>query len=320
MFDSSQAVEAAYRPFNRTNLYFDPVLNHRRGLLPTMFPTGLHTNYGLHLVAAGSDKPFSVLAVGMIPDLSFWGSGSSQFFPRYTYENVGPPIDGVLDFDSTADSPSEQEGGYRRVDNITDEILDVYRTALGSSVTRDQIFWSVYGQLHVPGYRETYAPDLKKMLPHIPTPESLGRFTQLADAGEQLGTLHMQYEDVAPYPLDVEIRAGVDEHERETWRVQKMKWRSKSDHTAIVYNSKVTITGIPLEAEEYMLGARSALAWVIDRYQVKTDKPSGIVNDPNLWCDEHDDPTYIVELIKKVTTVAVETMRIVRELDIEKAA
>ncbi|MEV8238095.1 DEAD/DEAH box helicase [Rhodococcus sp. NPDC077669] len=320
MFDSSQAVEAAYRPFNRTNLYFDPVLNHRRGLLPTMFPTGLHTNYGLHLVAAGSDKPFSVLAVGMIPDLSFWGSGSSQFFPRYTYENVGPPIDGVLDFDSTADSPSEQEGGYRRVDNITDEILDVYRTALGSSVTKDQIFWSVYGQLHVPGYRETYAADLKKMLPHIPTPESLGRFTQLADAGEQLGTLHMQYEDVAPYPLDVEIRAGVDEHERETWRVQKMKWRSKSDHTAIVYNSKVTITGIPLEAEEYMLGARSALAWVIDRYQVKTDKTSGIVNDPNLWCDEHDDPTYIIELIKKVTTVAVETMRVVRALDIEKAS
>lgn len=93
-----------------------------------------------------------------------------------------------------------------------------------------------------------------------------------------------------------------------------MKWRSKDDHSAIVYNQKVTITGITPEAEQYMLGSRSALAWVIDRYQVKTDKPSGIVNDPNLWCDEHDDPTYIVELIKKVTTVAVETVRIVDSL------
>jgi predicted helicase len=172
----------------------------------------------------------------------------------------------------------------------------------------------VYGQLHVRSYREAYAADLKKMLPHIPTPESLERFVQLADAGERLGHLHMRYEDVDPYPLVVELKAGTDEHDRETWRVQKMKWLSKSDHTAIVYNSNVTITDIPPEAEDYMLGSRSALAWIIDRYQVKTDKPSGIVNDPNLWCDEHENPTYIVELIKRVTTVAIETMSIVNTL------
>ncbi|MBR7560196.1 helicase, partial [Mycobacterium tuberculosis] len=79
----------------------------------------------------------------------------------------------------------------------------------------------------------------------------------------------------------------------------------------MVYNPKVTITGIPEDADRYVLGSRSALAWVIDRYQVKTDPASGIVNDPNDWCDEHDTPTYIVDLIKRVTTVAVETMRIV---------
>ncbi len=93
-----------------------------------------------------------------------------------------------------------------------------------------------------------------------------------------------------------------------------MKWKSKTDHSAIVYSPQVTISGIPEDAERYMLGSKSALGWIIDRYQVKTDKDSGIVNDPNDWCDEHDDPTYIVDLIKKVTTVAVETMKIVDSL------
>jgi predicted helicase len=137
---------------------------------------------------------------------------------------------------------------------------------------------------------------------------------QLADAGRRLAELHVNYESVEPYPLEVQLKPGANLEDRETWRVTKMKWRSKTDHTAIVYNGKVTIAGIPEGAERYMLGSRSALAWLIDRYQVKTDKASGIVNDPNDWCDEYGDPTYIVDLIKKVTTVAVETMKIVDDL------
>ena len=124
----------------------------------------------------------------------------------------------------------------------------------------------------------------------------------------------MNYESVEPYPLDVQLKPGADPDDRDTWRVQKMKWRSKTDHSAIVYNSKVTIDGIPEQTERYLLGSRSALGWIIDRYRVTTDKASGIVNDPNDWCDEHDDPTYIVDLIKRVTTVSIETMRVVDSL------
>ena len=102
--------------------------------------------------------------------------------------------------------------------------------------------------------------------------------------------------------------------DREIWRVTKMKWQSKGDFSAIVYNPNVVIAGIPVEAQHYRLGSRTALEWIIDRYQVKTDNASGIVNDPNDWCDEHDDPTYIVDLIKKVTTVSVETARLVDQL------
>ncbi len=161
------------------------------------------------------------------------------------------------------------------------------------------------------------------MLPHIPTPETRDRFEQLTSAGRGLAELHVNYESVEPYPLDIQLKKGVSAEDRETWRVSKMKWGKKKDpesgkniddRSVIVYNPLVTITGIPEDAERYMLGSRSALAWIIDRYQVKTDKASGIVNDPNDWCDEHDDPRYVVELIQKVTTVAVETMKIVETL------
>ncbi|EYT59938.1 hypothetical protein H483_0113670 [Dietzia sp. UCD-THP] len=90
-----------------------------------------------------------------------------------------------------------------------------------------------------------------------------------------------------------------------------MRFRSKTDHTAIIYNRHVTISGIPAEAERFLLGSRTALAWLVDRYQVKSDKASGIVNDPNDWADEHDDHLYIVNLIAKVTRVSIETAMIV---------
>ncbi|GAA1329847.1 type ISP restriction/modification enzyme [Actinocatenispora thailandica] len=121
----------------------------------------------------------------------------------------------------------------------------------------------------------------------------------------------MDYESVKPYPLEMQLREKSAQGERELWRVTKLKWRSKSDHSAIVYNSQVTLAGIPDEAHRYQLGSRTALEWLIDRYQVKIDKAAGIVNDPNDWCDEHDDPRYIVDLICRVTTVSIETMRVV---------
>lgn len=241
-------------------------------------------------------------------------------FPRWTWEPVDPE-DGGLDLFAAGGDTAAQgvEGevldGYRRVDNITDAILAEYRENVASDVTKSDIFYFVYGQLHEPAYREKYAADLRKMLPHIETPTNAARFRALAAAGRKLAELHVGYETVEPYPLDVELEKGADPDSRETWRVQKMKWAAKDDHTAIIYNPKVRIGGIPEQAEEYMLGSRSALGWVIDRYQVKTDKSSGILNDPNDWADEHDDLKYIVDLIGKVTRVAVETVQIVRGLD-----
>nr|WP_204080672.1 DEAD/DEAH box helicase [Mycobacterium riyadhense] len=300
-----------YRPFNGEWSYLDRRVNDMVYQLPLMFPTPHHRNIGFLVMAPREGTEFAVLSCDMLPDLSFF-TYTCQFFPRWTYEK-SESYGGTLDFASTNDTDID-EHGYHCVDNITDGILKLYRDAIGEQVTKDDIFYYVYGQLHDPAYRENYAADLKKMLPHIPTPETRVRFDQLAEAGRKLAELHVNYESVEPYPLDVQLKPGVDPADRETWRVQKMKWRSKKDHSAIVYNTKVTIEGIPEDAQRYMLGSRSALGWIIDRYQVTTDKTSGIINDPNDWCDEHNDPTYIVDLIKKVTTVSIETMKVVDSL------
>ena len=323
--------KGVYRPFSSQHVYFSSPLNHRQGELRRMFPTPKHDNVGILVTSPGGNAPFTANSTTLIPDLvSVTGAGNAaQLFTRWTWEPVAA-AEGELelgssssDWDGTPGTAGEVIDGFRRVDNITDEIHGIYRQALGGDISKDDIFYFVYGQLHDPDYRETYAADLKKMLPHIETPSSRERFDQLAAAGRELMDLHVNYENVEPYPLEVVVKPTADPEDRETWRVTKLKWKRARNHgtkkleddrTEMIYNPKVTIKGIPLEADEYMLGSRSALAWIIVRYQVKRDKASGIVNAPNDWCDEVGNPRYIVDLIGKVTRVAVETVRIVEGL------
>lgn len=326
-FDPAAIRESLYRPFFRQKTYFDPALNQRRYQLPSLFPTPKYDNIGFILTGPAATSDFGVLATDQLPNLHTLSTG--QFFSRWTWEPVAPE-DGALDLSSGTqrDAAPGCEGeiidGYRRVDNITDEIHQEYRETLGTDVTKDEIFYFVYGQLHDPGYREAYAADLKKMLPHIETPTDIERFRLVSKAGRELMDLHINYEDVEPWPVDVQLKPGADASDRETWRVTKMKWNKVrdpetkklvEDRSAIIYNPKVTITGIPLEADEYQLGSRSALAWIIDRYRYTKDKKSGIINDPNDWADEVGNPRYIVDLIAKVTRVAMETNRIVNTID-----
>ena len=324
-FDPSHIRYSLYRPFIRQVVYFDPLVNEMVYRIPSVFPTSEHKNIGFYVVNPGSAKPFSALATDLIPDLAMYGSNAGQFFPRFTWEKVDPEdggLFGAVGVDKREESKygviGEEIAGYVRVDNITADIKKLYRDALGADITGDDIFHFVYGKLHDPGYRETYAADLKKMLPHIQTPATREEFNKFAVAGERLMELHVEYENVEPWPLTIDVSADADD--RETWRVDKMKWKKRKDPetgksvddvTTLIYNRNVVISDIPEEAERYMLGARSAVAWLIDRYQVKKDKASGIVNDPNDWCDEVGNPRYIVDLIGKVVRVAVETVRIV---------
>ncbi|WP_411701800.1 DEAD/DEAH box helicase [Corynebacterium sp. LaCa97] len=333
--DMRVTANAYYRPFFPQRLYRDPRLMHRQYQLPSMFPTPEHSNVGYLQPTVGASKPYTMLAVDQIPDLNFYGSEGSQFFTRFTWSPVDAEDGGLFGKGgivkqgeaSTYGQVGEVVDGYVRVDNITDEIKQIYRDALGGDVSGDDIFHFVYGKLHDPAYRTQYAADLKKMLPHIETPSSRAEFDKFVAAGKELMALHVDYESVEPWPLDIQVKG--DESNRETWRVQKMKWAKRKDPetgknvndvTKLIYNKQVTISGIPAEADQYMLGSRSAVAWLIDRYQVKKDKASGIVNDPNDWADEVGNPRYIVDLIGKVTRVAMETVRIVDDLDSDTGA
>lgn len=303
-----------YRPFAKQSVYFGAGYNHERSQLPTMFPTPNHPNYGFYLPGIGAQKPFATLAVDSLPDLNLWGSEGGQFFARYTWEPVASVEPDLLS--SVADSTHDLVDGYRRVDNITDTTLDRYQHAFGTEVTKDAIFASIYALLHSEQYRTEFATELKRQLPRMPLPDSAEDFFALANIGRELLDLHIGYENADPYPL-VEEHTTADETAPDYYRVEKLRWggRARSaDKTQLVYNTNITLTGIPDEAHEYMLGSRSALEWIIDRYQAKTDKASGIINDPNAWAEEHDDPRYVLDLIKKVTTVSVETVRLVQTL------
>ena len=312
---------SVYRPFMKSNVAFGAGLNHERGQVPRMFPETGMENYGFYVVAAGAGHTFSLLATDSIVDLALWGSGSGQFFPRFTYEKLDENSgegDAQAAFDLGGGKPTSDTvvNGYRRIDNISDDALARYQAAFGADVTKDDIFASIYALLHSEQYRTTYAADLKRQLPRIPLPDTSEDFRKFVEAGEHLLELHIRYEEQQEYPLGEETVLG-DDADPEFYRVKKLRWGGKArtrDKSQIVVNDNITLTGIPDEAHEYVLGSRSALEWILDRYQVKTDKASGIVNDPNDWGLEHGNPRYIVELIKKVTHVSVETVKIVKSL------
>jgi len=190
-------------------------------------------------------------------------------------------------------------------------------------VTKEDIFYYVYGVLHSPEYRSRFAADLKKMLPRIPLTKETKDFWAFSNSGRQLAKWHLNYEIVTPWPVE-EIHDKLDLGFDETYKVSKMTFArpsaeqkaagTKWDKTCIVYNSHVAITKIPLEAYDYVVNGKSAIEWLMERYQFTRDKDSGIVNDPNDWCKEHKQPRYIIDLVGRVVRVSMETMKIVKQL------
>ncbi|MEV5534032.1 DEAD/DEAH box helicase [Streptomyces prunicolor] len=295
-----RVVMSSYRPFTKEWVYFDSKLIHDASRLPVLYPTVDTANFGIYSNGVNATTVPAVLAVGHAPNLDMFGKGG-YFFPRYTYHQL--EVEGALPLD-------EGDVGHQRVDNITDATLKAYRDVYGPDVSKDDIFYYTYALLLSPQYRDRYASDLKKALPRVPMARDFHGF---AAAGRELAELHIGYEKVAPHPgVAEELKGDVNGlPDSELYRVTKMKFGKagkETDRTRIVYNNRLTLTNIPEEAYRYQLGARSAIEWIIDRYQVKPDKASGITNDPNDWSS---DARYIVDLLKRIVTVSLETMKIV---------
>ena len=279
-FSEEKIRVSLYRPFTKSNLYFDRVMNNRVYVFPSICPTPETEakNQMICVSGIGSNKPFHTLMAKMIPCLD--SLEKTQCFPFYTYD----------------------ENGKNRRENITDWVLAQFRAHYrDKTISKWDIFHYVYGLLHHPEYRERYEADLKRDLPHLPLAPDFWAF---AKAGRRLGEIHVGYEEVEEYPLGFAETPDTPLD----WRVEKM--RLSKDKTGVKYNDFLTLDGIPAKAFEYRLGNRSALEWVIDQYRVKTDKRSGIVNDPNCA----DDEEYIVRLVGKVIAVSLETVEIVEGL------
>ena len=298
VFDEENIRKTVYRPFIAVNCYTDQVFAKRPGPSRSMFPTGNgQQNRAICVPGIGSTKPFSALVVDSMPDLELISKG--QCFPRYRYEK-------------SADAQKELPGlgkTLERIDNISDTALRAFRVRYhDNTITRNAIFDYVYGVLHAPGYRQRFANDLAKELPRIPFAADFHAF---ATAGHELAELHLGYETCQQHPLDIVFtQAGEPRAKHFRIGTKKMRW-ADTEKTELVVNEHLRVRGIPAAAHQYQVNGRTPLEWFIDRYKIKQDKRSGIVNDANGW---FDDPRELITAIRRIVHVSLETVRIVEDL------
>ncbi|MGO9390240.1 type ISP restriction/modification enzyme [Rhodoblastus sp.] len=320
-FEEACLAPSLYRPFTRQWLYYSRHFNEMVYQMPRLFPMGEAAAENLMICMSGGGEkvPFSVLLADRLPSLHMADIEGSQCFPRYLYDKKG---------DEEADEPQgmlfNSDASPQRVrrDAITDEGLKHFTDAYpGDAITKDDLFYYVYGLLHSEEYRERYADNLSKQLPRIPRMKRAEDFRAFVEAGRRLGDLHVNYETAEPYAVTIkegDLRLAHIPDPVAYFRVEKMKFAGKRpglDKTTVIYNPRITITEIPLEAYDYVVNGKPALEWVMERQCVKTDPASGIVNDANAYANETvGDPAYPFKLFCRVITVSLETMRIVRGL------
>ena len=294
-----------YRPFCKEITYRGTDLIHRIGQMKQFFPNSEHKNLVICVSGLGGNKENSAYISNCIVDLNCLDAGT-QCFPLYWYEEEQQTYQtGGMDnmFESS-------ESSYIQKDGITDWILTVARKQYGYKVTKEDIFYYVYGLLHSPDYRATFATDLKKSLPRLPLVEKADDFWAFSKAN---------YETIEPYrKCIVSFAPLTNKGDKINYHVEKMRFgkidSKTADKSVIYYNNSITITGIPAKAYEYVANGKSAIEWVMERYAITTDKKSGITNDPNDWAREHNDEKYILSLLLRVINVSVQTVEIVKGL------
>lgn len=317
-----------------------------------MFPISNSENLLICISGSGGTKDFSCVITDCIPDRQMQFNG--QCFPLYYYEENKATQKDLFDTDESQK--------YVRRDAVSDFILERAKqqynlTGTGDreqgadqnpkpntlnpntlnpntpnpkpntpSLSKEDIFYYVYGFLHCKEYRETFANDLKKMLPRLPLVEDVRDFWAFSKAGRALAALHLNYENVPPHPAVITLynplsisgalqQAGKEEGlEYLNYRVQKMRFPKKDQKDSIIYNSQISIENIPAKAYQYVINGKSAIEWIMERYQITTHKESGITNDPNDWAKEVGNPRYILDLLLSIINVSVQTVDIVDSL------
>lgn len=324
-FEPAGVVVALYRPFTKAWMYFNRHFNNCVYQMPRIFPSKDAENLAILVSGIGALNEFTVLITNVVADVCVADMRISQCFPLYLYDSLegqGPTTQQYPDLFESGDS---RPAVHKRRDGISDEGLAYFRAAYsGESFTKEDVFYYVYGLLHSADYREKYADNLRKELPRIPCAPSAADFWAFSRAGRALAELHLNYESVPMY-ADAKIEHSGQPLANVDYRVEKMRHAKKGgdkDLSTVIYNSRVTVSGIPLDAYEYIINGKSAIEWVMERQCIKSDKGSGVVSDVNDWATETlHNPRYPLELLLRVVTVSLETMKIVKtlpELRLEK--
>ena len=291
--------KVAYRPFTATNCYADYTFIQSKFQMDRIFPDSSSENRVICIPTIGAKKPFSALVTDTMPDRNF--KQGSQCFPRYRYPK-------------SPDAPDETDTlpGIEKapdcIDNISDTALHGFREHYqDDTITKDGIFDYVYGVLHAPSYREEFANNLSKELPRIPLAPDFHAF---AEAGGALAELHLGYETCEQHSLEV-MFAHDGKPQPHHFQLTEKAMRLVDDGSTLVINEHVSLSGIPEEAHRYVVNGRTPLEWYIDRYKIKRDKASGILNDPNGW---FENPRDLVTAIERIVYVSVESTRIIEGL------
>ena len=318
-FSAARVRPALYRPFTKTFLYYDNFFNENRYLMPLLFPDGGGDNRLICVSAPGFRMGFSALMTNIVPSLHAADRDGAQCFPRYLYDGTDTDSDATqLEL---AVSGGRRTKGSRR-DAINDEALKHFSSFYPEElITKDDIFYYTYGLLHSEDYRKRYLDNLLKQLPRIPPVKSAADFRAFTTAGRLLADLHCNYEQASPYLVGIaqgDLALTTIADPQAFYRVEQMKYAGKGhrrDKSSVVYNSNITLTGIPLEAYDYVVNGKPALEWVMERQCLSTDKVTGIPNDANQYALEAiGDPAYPLKLFQRVITISLETMKIVRSL------
>ena len=299
-FNEDYLRKVAYRPFVAINCYADYIFVHSKYQMDSIFPDSSSENRIICVPGVGSKKPFSVLITDTMPDFHF--NDFSYGFPRYRYPNLTNTLDPTDGLPGLKEHPN-------CVDNISETALNSFREHYHNDrITKDMIFDYVYGVLHAPSYREAFANDLSKMIPRIPFAPD---FCTFAEAGSALAALHLGYETCDQYPLSVVFAHDGDPQSHHFRLTEKAMRFATPAKTTLIINEHVRLTGIPQTAHRYVVNGRTPLEWFIDRYKIKRDKESGILNDPNGW---FEDPRDLVTAIERIVYVSVESTRIIEGL------
>lgn len=304
-YDTENIIEANYRPFFKQYLYYSRNLNERVYQQPKSYPSQDIDNIQI-CVSSDTRNTFSVLITSKIPDLSY--VPACQCFPLYWYEEKAEePKEKQMSLLAITEESSDDK--YIKHDGITNFIHNLAKEKYSHKVTKEDIFYYVYGILHSEDYRTKFAADLKKMLPRIPLVDKTEDFWAFSNAGRDLAKLHLKYEDQAPLSS-----VKVIGEEFGNFKVDKIKFKNKDNKSEIIFNNNIKITNIPNEAHEYLVNGKSPIECIMERYQVSVDSKSGIKNDPNDWAIEHDNPRYILDLLLSVISLSVATVKIIKSL------